>query len=61
MSTKPNFVRDSYTGIAFPAGKDLSSKKVAYSMKRSYRILIGGLTLGWITCMAIILSSVLQG
>ena len=52
MATKTDLTSDPATYTAFTAVEKPSLKKDGYSMKRSFRILFGGIAFGWIACMA---------
>jgi len=60
MSTKTNPTLNSINFSTLPVTAQLSIKKEVNTMKRSFYILFGGITLGWITCMTILISYMLQ-
>jgi len=60
MSTNTNLTIDSANSTALPVSANQPIKKEVNTMKQSFYIVFGGIALGWITCMVILISFMLQ-
>jgi len=60
MSTKTNLTVSSTNFSTLPVAKNQPIKQEVNTMKRSFNILFGGIALGWITCVTILMSYMLQ-
>jgi len=60
MSTKTNLTLNAANYTSLPIASNQPIKKEVDTVKRSFTILFSGITLGWITCMTILMSYVLQ-